>query len=70
MKSEKYEIVMLPEESASGSTAAYEQVCRYLLQRYSEGCEENEGFSIFEGVNGGASGKRLFNTGTENGRHE
>ncbi len=70
MKHDKFEIVTLPGDSTSESAAAYEKVCSYLLQRYCEGSEDYEGFNISESIDGGTSRKRLFDTSSENGRHE
>lgn len=53
METEKYEIVLLSEDSDSGKAEAYEKVCRYLLQRYCEGCGEYESFGLFESIDGG-----------------
>ncbi|MDD4504428.1 MAG: hypothetical protein PHS15_06335 [Clostridiaceae bacterium] len=65
MKVKKFEIELLPEDSADRRIEAYENVCRYLLQRYYGGCEEFECFGVFEGIDGGTGRKRLFHTGPE-----
>ncbi|KUO74430.1 MAG: hypothetical protein APF77_15160 [Clostridia bacterium BRH_c25] len=70
MEIREFEIELLSEDSTAGRLVAYEMVYRCLLQRYCEGCERFECFSIFESINGGAGRKRLFNTGSENGRCE
>lgn len=65
MRAVKYLIIYKSEESVDSSFEGYEMICRYLLQKFLEGCEEFEGFDLSEGINGGASRKRLFNTSTE-----
>ncbi|HYF84185.1 MAG TPA: hypothetical protein VEB00_14285 [Clostridia bacterium] len=70
MKTEKLEIVLLSEGSTAGSIVGYEKVCRYLLQRYCEGCEGYESFGLFESINGGTGRERLFDASTEDGMCE
>jgi len=70
MKANKFEIRFLPKESDVGRIEAYEKVCRYLMQRYLEGCDEFECIGLSEGINGGTGGKRLFNSSSENRRCE
>jgi hypothetical protein len=70
MKTGKYEIELLSKNSTVGRIEAYEKVCRYLIQRHLEGCEEFERIGLFEGINGGTGRKRLFNTSSEDGRRE
>jgi hypothetical protein len=65
MKTEKLEIVSQSEGSAAESIEGYEKVCRYLLQRYYEGCEGYESFGLFESINRGTGGEGLFDTSTE-----
>jgi hypothetical protein len=70
MEIERFEIVLLKEDSAADGTEAYEQVFMYLLQRYCEGSEEYEGINIFESINRGTGRKGLFDAGSEDGRRE
>jgi hypothetical protein len=70
MKAGKFEIELLRSDSAAARAEAYEEICRYLLQRYYEGSEEFERFGVFESLNGGTGRKGLFDAGSEDGRNE
>ena len=70
MKIGEFEIVLMSESSAAECIEGYEKVCRYLLQRYCEGCEGYESFGLFASINGGTGRKGLFDASTEDGMCE
>ena len=65
MKGKIIEIELQSGTEPAAAAKAYAKACRYLLQRYCEGCEEFESIDLFESVNGGTGSKGLFNTSSE-----
>ncbi|HYE12785.1 MAG TPA: hypothetical protein VEF53_21710 [Patescibacteria group bacterium] len=65
MEAGEFKIILLSEDTTAGSTEEYKKVCRYLLQRYCEGCEGYESFGLFASINRGTGREGLFDASTE-----
>lgn len=65
MKSDRAELELHVEAAPEKKGSACRKACLYLLQKYIEGCEEIEGICIYEGFNGGAGRKGLFDASPE-----
>lgn len=65
MEHVKQELKLRLEPAAGEGGAACKKAVLFLLRKYIEGCEENEGICIYESINGGAGRKGLFDAGSK-----
>jgi hypothetical protein len=65
VRTEKFEIKLMSEDSAAIRIEAYEKVLIFLLKKYYEGCEGIDCSGVFKSVNGGTSRERILNEGAE-----